>query len=74
MDCASLRIKRPEHKPNNSPVSSAEMMMLNTKVKLVLRFQLNKQQTCTVYSGLAAVQIGTALLVKVSDFRYLRTA
>jgi hypothetical protein len=56
-------------------------MMLSTKVPLVLRFQLNEQQNVkivrvsgtdsTVDSGLAAVQVGTALLVKVSVFRYL---
>jgi hypothetical protein len=36
-------------------------MMLSVKVKLVLGFPLNKQQTCMVKSELAEVQIGTAL-------------
>jgi len=56
-------------------------MMLSTMVPLVLRFQLNEQQNVkfvrvsetdsTVDSGLAAVQIGTALLVQIRVFRYL---
>jgi hypothetical protein len=56
-------------------------MMLSTTVPLVLRFHWNEQQKVkavrvsgtegTVKSGLTAVQIGTALLVKVSVFRYL---
>jgi len=55
--------------------------MLSTMVPLVLRFQLNEQQNVkfvrvsetdsTVDSGLAAVQIGTALLVQIRVFRYL---
>ena len=77
--CASSTgIKRPECQPNNSPVSSAQVMMLSTKFPLVLRLQLNEQQKVkavrvsgtdsTVKCGLAAVQIGTAFLVKVSVF------
>ena len=56
-------------------------MLISTKFPLVLRFQLNEQQKVkavgvsgtdsTVNSGLVAVLIGTALLVKVSVFRYL---
>jgi len=56
-------------------------MFLITKFPLVLRFQLNEQQKMkvvrvsgtdsTVKGGLVAVQIGRALLVKVSVFRYL---
>ena len=43
--CASPRwIKRPGCQPNNSPVSSADGMMLSTKSLLVLRLQLNEQQ------------------------------
>jgi len=78
---SSPGIKRPGREPNNSPVSSAEVMMLSTMVPLVLRFQLNEQQNVkfvrvsetdsTVDSGLAAVQIGTALLVQIRVFRYL---
>jgi hypothetical protein len=55
--------------------------MLSTKLPLVLRLKLNEQQKVKavwvsgtdsmVKCGLAAVQIGTALLVKVSVFRYL---
>jgi hypothetical protein len=37
-------IKRPGREPNKLPVSSAEVMMLSTTVRLVLRFQLNEQQ------------------------------
>jgi len=57
------------------------MMLLSTKFPLVLRFQLNDQQNMkavrvsgtesTVKGGLAAVQIGTALLVTVSVYQYL---
>ena len=64
--------------PNNSRVPCAEVMMLSTKFPLVLRLQLNEQQKVKavwvsgtdsmVKCGLAAVQIGTALLVKVSVF------
>ena len=53
-------------------------MMHNTKFPLALRLQLNEQQKVkavrvsgtdsTVKCGVAAVQIGTALLVKVSVF------
>ena len=53
-------------------------MMHSTKFPLALRVQLNEQQKVkavrvsgtdsTVKCGLAAVQIGTALLVKVSVF------
>ena len=56
-------------------------MMLSTNFPSVLRLQLNEQQKMkamqvsgtdsTVKCGLAAVQIGTALLVKVSVFWYL---
>ena len=52
--------------------------MHNTKFPLVLRLQLNEQQKVkavrvsgtdsTVKCGLAAVRIGTALLLKVSVF------
>jgi hypothetical protein len=74
---AFCRIKRPGCEPNNSPPSSAEAMMLSTKVQLVLRFELNEQQkvravcvclelTCAVNRGLVGVRIGTARLVKVS--------
>jgi hypothetical protein len=55
-------------------------MLLSTTFPLVLRFQLNEQQKVkdekvsgtysTVKGGLPAVQIGTALLVKVSVFRF----
>jgi len=44
MYCNSPGTNRPGREPNNSPVSSAEVMMLSTKVPLVLRFQLNEQQ------------------------------
>ena len=64
-----------------TPVSSAQVMLLSTKFPSVLRLKLNEQQKVksvresgtdsTVKCGLAAVQIGTALLVKVSVFRYL---
>ena len=77
----SLGIKRLRREPNNSPVSSAQMMLLSTKCPLVLRFQLNEKQKVKVVrwsgtdsrvkSGLAAVQIGRALLVTVSVFHYL---
>jgi len=56
-------------------------MLHSTKFPLVLRLQLNEQQKVkavwvsatdsAVKCGLAAVQIGTALSVKVSVFRYL---
>ena len=56
-------------------------MLLNTKFPSVLRFQLSDQQKVkvlrvsatdsTVKGVLGAVQIGLALLVKVSVFRYL---
>jgi len=56
-------------------------MLLSAKFPLVLRFQLNEQHQVkvvrwsgtdsTVKSGLAAVQIGRALLVTVSVFQYL---
>jgi len=56
-------------------------MLLSKKFALVLGFQLNEQQKLkaervsgtdsAVKVGLATVQIGTALLVKVSFFRYL---
>jgi hypothetical protein len=42
--CSSLGINRPGREPNNSPVTSAQVTMLSTKVPLVLRFQLNEQQ------------------------------
>jgi hypothetical protein len=81
MYCNSLETNWLGREPNNSPVSSAQVMMFSTKVSLVLRFQLNEQQMVkvvrvsgtdsTVKCGLVAVQIGTALLVKVSVFRYL---
>jgi hypothetical protein len=55
-------------------------MILSTNFPLVLRFQLYEMQymhavqvsgtDSTVKCGLAAVQIGTALLVKISVFRY----
>jgi hypothetical protein len=71
-------IKRPGCQPNNSPVSSADGLMHNTEFPLVLRLQLNEQQKVkavwvsgtdsTVKCGLAAVWIGTALLVKVCVF------
>ena len=75
---SSTGIKRPECQPNNSPVSSADGMKHNTKFPLALSLQLNEQQKVkavwvsgtdsTVKCGVAAVQIGTALLVKVSVF------
>jgi hypothetical protein len=53
-------------------------MMLSTNVRLVLRLQLTEQQQVKLCEcleltvrQLAAVQTGTALLVKVSVFRYL---
>ena len=56
-------------------------MLLSKKFPLVLRFHFHEQQKvkavrvsgtdCTVKGGFVAVQIGTALLVKVSVFRYL---
>ena len=74
-------IKRPGREPNNSSVWSAEVMMLNSKFPSVLLVQLTEQQQLkvlcasvtdsTVKCGLVAVLIGTALLVKVSVFRYL---
>ena len=72
---SSLGIKRPGSQPNKSPPPSAKVMMLSTKFPSVLCFQLNEQKVkavcvsgtdSTVESGLAAVQIGTVLLVKVS--------
>ena len=80
---SSSEVKRPGHEPNNSPVTSAEVMVISTRIPLVLRFQLNKQHklravrvsgtdsTVNTSSGIAAVQIGAALLVKVSVFRNL---
>jgi hypothetical protein len=41
---SSLGIKQPGRQPNKSHVSSAEVMMLSSRVPLVLRFQLNEQQ------------------------------
>ena len=41
---SSPGIKRPGSEPNNSPVSSADVKMLSTKVPFVLRFRLNEQQ------------------------------
>jgi hypothetical protein len=68
-------------RPRREAVSGAEVMMLSTEFPSVLRFQLNEQQKLkavrvsgtdsTVKSGLVTVQIGTALLVKASVFRYL---
>ena len=73
---SSPRTKRQGPKPYNSPPSSAKVMILSTKFPLISIFQLNEQQKVkavrvsgtdsTVKSGLVAVQIGTALLVKVS--------
>ena len=40
----SLGTNRLGRKPNNSHVTSAEVMMLSTMVPLVLPFQLNEQQ------------------------------
>jgi len=40
----SLQIKRHTRQPNNSPVSSAEVMMHSTILPLLLSFQLNEQQ------------------------------
>jgi len=40
---SSSEVKRPGHEPNNSPVSSAEFMVISTWIPLVLRFQLNEQ-------------------------------
>ena len=75
----SLRVKRSGREPSNSRVSSAEVMKFSSKFPSVLRFQLTEQQhlkavrvsgtDSTVKCGLVAVQIGTALLVKVSVFR-----
>ena len=77
----ALGIKRPGREPNNSPVSSAQVMMFGINFPLALHLQLNEQQKVkavrvsktdsTVKCGLAAVQIGTALLVNVSVFRCL---
>ena len=39
-----LWINRLRREPNNSPVSSADGMMLSTKLPLALRLQLNEQQ------------------------------
>ena len=76
--------RRPVREPNKSPPSSAEAMMLSTKVPLVLRFELNEklkvravcvcvcvcvELTCAVNRGLVGVRIVTALLVKVSVLR-----
>ena len=41
---SSAGIMWPGREPNNSPVSSAEVKMLSTKVPLVLRFHVNEQQ------------------------------
>jgi hypothetical protein len=41
---SSLGMKRPGREPNNSPVSSADVMMLSTQFLLALRFQLNEHQ------------------------------
>ena len=56
-------------------------MLLSIKFPSVLRFHFHEQQKVkavrvsgtdsTVKGGLMAVQIGTALLVKVSVFRYV---
>jgi len=56
-------------------------MLLSTNIAILLRLQLNKQNKVkavrvsgndiTVKIGFAPVQIGTALLVKFSFFRYL---
>jgi len=37
-------IRRSRREPNNSPASSAQVMLLSTKFSSVLRFQLNEQQ------------------------------
>jgi hypothetical protein len=68
-------MNRPRREPNKKPLSSAQVMLLSTKFPSVLRSQLNEQQKVkdvrvsetdsTVKGGLAAVQIDTALLVKV---------
>jgi hypothetical protein len=75
---SSTGIKRPGCQPNNSPVTSAQVMMHSAEFPLALLLQLNEQQKMkavwvsgtdsTVKCGLAAVRIGTALLVKVSVF------
>ena len=41
---SSTGIKRPGCHPYNSPVSSAQVMMLSTNSPFVLRLQLNEQQ------------------------------
>jgi len=76
---SSPGIKRRRREANHSLPTVAEVMLLSKKVPLVLRFQLNEHQKVkavrvsgtdsTVKIGLVAVQIGTALLVKVSVFR-----
>jgi hypothetical protein len=45
---SSLGIERTEREPNNSPVSSAQVMLLSSTVPLVLLFQLNEQQQVKV--------------------------
>ena len=40
----SLGIKRSRREPNNSPILCAQEMLQNTKIPLVLHFQLNEQQ------------------------------
>ena len=72
-------IKRPGREPNNSRVYSAQVIMLSSNFPSVLPFRLTEQQQLkvvrvsgtdsTANSGLVAVHIGTALLVKVSVFR-----
>jgi hypothetical protein len=47
----SPEIKRQRREPNNSPVSSAAVMLLSTKFPLVLLFQLNEQQKVKGVSG-----------------------
>ena len=74
-----LGIKRPGPESNNSPVSSAEVMLLSTKFPLDLRLQLNEQQklkalrVCridsTVKCKLVGVQIDTGMLVKGSVWK-----
>ena len=77
----SLYWSFPGSEPNNSPVSSADVMMLCTKFRWcnISRWMSSRrwrpcdslELTGTVKSGLAAVQISTALLVKVNVFMYL---
>jgi hypothetical protein len=42
--CNSLGIRRSRREPNNSPLSSGQVILLSTYFKLVLRFHLNEQQ------------------------------